>query len=212
MSPRERATAADESSSDNTRERLLETALSLAAKHGYAGTSIAMICAAAGLSASSIYWFFDGKEDLFLCAIEKGAREFLDAVALQDPGAGEPGIDSAALISDVAHRLEHNADFLRLILIMMLEAPHPSPEVAAKITDMRAASLAWWTGFLELAFAPLGETTAAIFAADFAPLCRATVNGAFIARQYGEPVDIEKTLRQLERLLLALVAQVERDR
>ena len=174
----------------DTRERLLATALALVAKHGYAGTSIAMICEEAGLSASSIYWFFDNKEDLFLSAIEQGAREFLDAVAVDDAAGEATTIDTDSLITTVARRLERNADFLRLILIMMLEDPHASPEVRDKIADIRAASLAWWTRFLVHVFAPLGRTTAEIFAADFAPLCRATVNGAFVAREYGEPVDI----------------------
>lgn len=61
-------------------------------------------------------------------------------------------------------------------------------------------------------FAPLGKTTATIFASDFASFCRATVNGAFIAQQYGEPVDLEQMLRQLLLLMSALIDKIARER
>ena len=68
--------------SSTTRELILAAALKLVSRSGYAGTSIAMICQEAGLNASSLYWFFDNKEDLFLSLIKESADEFLRSLAL----------------------------------------------------------------------------------------------------------------------------------
>lgn len=196
-----------------TRDLIIAAALKLVSKNGYAGTSIAMICQEAGLNASSLYWFFENKEDLFLCTIKEGAEEFLNAVRLpspQDASAAEP--DRETLIKTVALRLERNANFLRLLLILMLEDQNLPNEFRDKIDEIRTGSILWWENYLVRIFAPLGTTTAAILAADFAPFCRATINGAFIAQQYGEPVDIESIMRQLTLLLLALVDKIAREK
>jgi AcrR family transcriptional regulator len=196
-----------------TREQIVAAALKLVSQNGYAGTSIAKICAEAGLNASSVYWFFDNKEDLFLCTIKEAAEEFLEAVkipAQADPIAWED--DSSNLIKAVAQRLGNNASFLRLLLIMMLEEQNLPAELRSKIAQIRAGSLAWWENFLSQVFAPMGTTTATIFASDFAPFCRATINGAFIAQQYGEPVDLEQVMRQLVLLMSALIEKIARER
>lgn len=196
-----------------TREQIVAAALKLISQHGYAGTSIAKICAEAGLNASSLYWFFENKQDLFLCTIKEAAEAFLRAVEI--PARPDPIVwdeEGAELISLVARRLENNASFLRLLLIMMLEEQNLPTELRAKVAEIRAGSLAWWESFLARVFAPLGSTTAAIFARDFAPFCRATVNGAFIAQQYGEPVDLEEVLRQLVLLMSALIDKIARER
>lgn len=197
---------------NGTREQIIAAALKLVSQNGYAGTSIAKICDEAGLNASSVYWFFENKEDLFLCTIKEAAEEFLAAVkipARPDPAGFEHERDE--LITSIARRLETNASFLRLLLIMMLEEQNLPAELRLKVAEIRAGSLAWWEDFLARVFAPLGPTTAIIFARDFAPFCRATINGAFIAQQYGEPVDLEQVMRQLVMLMSALIDKIARE-
>lgn len=197
---------------NGTREQIIAAALKLVSQNGYAGTSIAKICAEAGLNASSVYWFFENKADLFLCTIKEAADEFLAAVRIPaPPDAATPEQDSDALITAIARRLETNASFLRLLLIMMLEEQNLPGELRRKIAEIRAGSLAWWEDFLAGVFAPLGPTSAKVFARDFAPCCRATINGAFIAQQYGEPVDLEQVMRQLVLLMSALMEKIARE-
>jgi AcrR family transcriptional regulator len=197
---------------NHTRELIIAAALKLVSQNGYAGTSIAKICDEAGLNASSVYWFFENKEDLFLCTIKEAAEEFLAAVRIPArPDPASPEQVSSELIQSVARRLETNASFLRLLLIMMLEEQNLPAELRSKIALIRAGSLAWWEDFLGQVFAPLGQTTAGIFARDFAPFCRATINGAFIAQQYGEPVDLEQVMRQLVLLMSALLDRIARE-
>ena len=192
-----------------TRERFLAAALTLVANKGYAGTSIAMICREAGLNASSLYWFFKNKEDLLLSAIKEAADEFLRVAhqSLQrDDSATPPPLKDT--IKSLARQLQGDASFLRLLLLMMVEDRALPADVRAKIADIRASSLDWWKALLERHFETLGATTARILAADFAPLCRATINGAFIAQRYGEPVDLEVILQQLFLLLSGLEARI----
>ena len=188
-----------------TRERILAAALKLVSSKGYAGTSIAMICREAGLNASSLYWFFKNKEDLLLKAIKEAADEFLAAARPPLAGADAASVEALDVtIKGLARQLQSNANFLRLLLIMMIEERELPSEVRAQIADIRASSITWWRALLERHFEDLGVTTARILAADFAPLCRATVNGAFIAQQYGEPIDLELLLQQLFLLLSGL--------
>lgn len=192
-----------------TRERILAAALTLVASNGYAGTSIAMICREAGLNASSLYWFFKNKEDLLLSAVKEAADEFLRVAhqSLQrDDAVAPPPLKDT--IKSLARQLQGDASFLRLLLLMMVEDRALPADVRAKIADIRASSLDWWKALLERHFEALGATTARILAADFAPLCRATINGAFIAQRYGEPVDLEGILQQLFLLLSGLEARI----
>lgn len=185
-----------------TRERILVAALKLVSSKGYAGTSIAMICREAGLNASSLYWLFKNKEDLLLSAIKEAADEFLAAAGPPlAHGASAPAETLEVTIKGLARQLQGKANFLRLLLIMMIEERELPADVRAQIAEIRASSIDWWRALLERHFDELGATNARILAADFAPLCRATVNGAFIAQQYGEPVDLEVILQQLFLLL-----------
>ena len=198
--------------SSTTRELILAAALKLVSRSGYAGTSIAMICQEAGLNASSLYWFFDNKEDLFLSLIKESADEFLRSLALPAASSAAPSaFDVDDFIDAAVERLENNGDFLRLLLAMMLEEHSLRPAVKNKIAEIRAGSTIWWRSFLTQVFLPLGATTAALLAADFAPFCRATINGAFIAHQYGEPVDIRDIFRKLTMLFAALLEKIQRE-
>lgn len=55
----------------HSRDRILETALGLFCRHGYAGTSIRQIAAQVGLSPSSLYNHFDSKEAMLAALIER---------------------------------------------------------------------------------------------------------------------------------------------
>src|SRR3712207_7163102 len=49
-------------------------AAEIAAEHGYAGTTIARITERSGLPASSVYWFFEDKDDLLAAVDRKSTR------------------------------------------------------------------------------------------------------------------------------------------
>lgn len=54
-----------------TRERLIESALTEFSEKGYAKASLRKICAAAGVTTGALYFFFKDKEDLFAAIVEQ---------------------------------------------------------------------------------------------------------------------------------------------
>ncbi len=186
--------------------------LKLVATRGYAGTSIKMICREAGLNASSLYWFFKNKEDLLGSAIRDAAEDFLAAAQLPLATPLLSPLDRQAEIGRIlAQELRNNARFLRLLLIIMLEESDLPAMIRPQIIDIRARALRGWRSLLHNQFSALGETMATLLANEFAPFCRAAINGAFIAQQSGEPLDIEMTVRQLFLLLSALKDKIARE-
>lgn len=75
----------------NTKEKLIEAALTLMLAKGYPATTVDEICASAGVSKGSFYHFFSTKEDLALAALEAysqrgfGALQSGSYTALEDP-------------------------------------------------------------------------------------------------------------------------------
>jgi len=57
--------------SEETRTRLLEAAVSLFAQQGYEASSVAEICAAAGVSKGAFYHHFESKQALFLALLDE---------------------------------------------------------------------------------------------------------------------------------------------
>lgn len=73
---------------DRTRERILEVALPLFARHGFAGTSVRAIASAAGVNVATLAYHFEDKEGLYETVIQ---RLHLDLSAeLSPPPEGPP--------------------------------------------------------------------------------------------------------------------------
>lgn len=67
----------------DAKERLIEAAISLFWRHGYASVSVDQLCDAAGVKKGSFYHYFAGKEDLALAALQTHwarRRPVLDAM------------------------------------------------------------------------------------------------------------------------------------
>jgi len=88
--------------------RIIDATVELCAEQGYEATKIADIVRRAGVGRKTLYDNFDGKEELFLAALDCYFAEFRDAVAGQCVISGdwkqrvEAGL--AALLSAVAER------------------------------------------------------------------------------------------------------------
>ena len=66
------------------RERLLNSALELFTRRGYAATSVREICLAAGVTKPVLYYYFKSKEGLYLQLMEDSLSRF--ETMLADPG------------------------------------------------------------------------------------------------------------------------------
>jgi AcrR family transcriptional regulator len=75
-------------SAPNTRDRILQEALTLFSSKGYDGTSIREICEGAALTKPTLYYFFGSKEGLYRAlvvgALESLTRELAETLAVPD--------------------------------------------------------------------------------------------------------------------------------
>ena len=78
-----------------TRSHLLDTAEAVFERCGVAGTSLAEIAAAAGVSRGAIYWHFDDKADLFNAMMERAT------LPLEQTDTGGRFIDKDAGLAEV---------------------------------------------------------------------------------------------------------------
>lgn len=72
----------------DSRQAILEAAARIMATKGFSGTSISMICKAAGCPASSLYWHFASKENLFAEVVHWKADHFFEQFQLGNGSSG----------------------------------------------------------------------------------------------------------------------------
>lgn len=82
------------------REQLLDVALELFSKHGYARATTAELAKAAGVTEPIIYRHFASKRDLFVDLIERQAKRTLDTWERDLAGAKDPAARLKILIGD----------------------------------------------------------------------------------------------------------------
>ncbi|MER1996084.1 MAG: TetR/AcrR family transcriptional regulator [Arthrobacter sp.] len=129
---------------ERTRELILDTAIALAARHGYEGMKVSMIRQATGLSASSIYWHFPNKDQLLSAALDQAFR-----VQAQ----GTPNwLDSAPLEprwEDLFAKLlafppaDEGMDYWRFGLQLAVVRPPTESVTRTRFLQIREESFAW---------------------------------------------------------------------
>jgi AcrR family transcriptional regulator len=124
-----------------SRRRILEATLALAAERGYDGTTIALVSAATGLPASSVYWHFKSKDDLLAETLEFSYRRWCESA----PGQPEqPAEDAADLDAEIRRQLNRAAlaitespEFWRLGLMLALEKRLVEPAARRRFLEVR---------------------------------------------------------------------------
>lgn len=145
-----RKTARRHQQGDESRERILEATLAIAAERGYDGTSIGLVTEATGLSASSIYWHFRNKDELLAETLEFSYRRWRETAPTwaERVDLGDP----AAEIHDRLHRASRavveRPEFWRLGLMLALESRPQEPAARRRYLevreDTRVAIRDWW--------------------------------------------------------------------
>lgn len=70
----------DKKNDQDTRKAIVEASMRLFARRGYHGASVAQIAEATGLTKGALYWYFKGKEDLFLTVLDCIKENWRNAV------------------------------------------------------------------------------------------------------------------------------------
>ena len=104
---------------EESRERILEAALSLFARHGYERTSVRMIAGEAGVAQGLMYNYFPGKEALLRAIFERGMGD-VDA-SFDGAGGGDPEERLAALIRGSFAVVRGNREFWRLSYALRMQ-------------------------------------------------------------------------------------------
>jgi AcrR family transcriptional regulator len=111
-----------------TRERILKNALRLFSAHGYEGATTRAICAAAGITKPTLYYFFGSKEALYRALVDETLERFhRDLATLVE----QPGTTRERLIR-VMRRFFDSAqahkDLMRFVMALVHGRPSSAPK------------------------------------------------------------------------------------
>jgi AcrR family transcriptional regulator len=200
---------------DETRQRILDVTVEIAAKRGYEGTSMAAIAKQAGVSMSSIYWHFASKDDLLAAVIRRSFEAWSHEASLWfEPPQGTDRRDHLAVLmsKDVA-ALTRNPEFLRLGLMLSLERRPEEPTARAVFHELRRRTLAQITENFRSLLGDSGTPIDDQVVARLAVLVMAAADGLFIASQINDAaLDLDTAFSLLVRSLLDQVMAPPPDR
>jgi AcrR family transcriptional regulator len=114
--------------STDKREQILQGALQVFLSHGYAGTSMDRVAAAAGVSKQTIYSYFQDKEGLFTALIEQVTIQRLQHELGCEMLCGEPEILLRQLAEAFLDKMG-DQDYLNLLRLIVAESGR-FPELA----------------------------------------------------------------------------------
>ena len=195
--------------SEESKRRILDATLELAASRGYEGTTVALVSDASGLPVGSVYWHFENKDKLFVALLERTYAQWLRALRDQPPSSSEDGPRESLLHIMAASTDESDPShgFWRLGLILTLERRLSSSLARQEFlnirVEVRALMEKQWRRALP----------APVLAADpglparIAALVMATADGIYIAMSAGEGDRAREMVDLLFDALDALVAQ-----
>ncbi|MFO0691053.1 MAG: TetR family transcriptional regulator [Myxococcota bacterium] len=103
------------SETESTRDRILDVAERLFAQKGLAGTAVRDIARAAGLTAPSLYNYFEGKQALYEAVIARGVQPLFDLIGGVARGAGRGEDRTGAMLDGIMDHLASHPDLARLI-------------------------------------------------------------------------------------------------
>jgi AcrR family transcriptional regulator len=167
---------------DESRRRIVETALRLFAERGYASTSVRMIAAEAGISQGLLYNYFDGKEALLRAIFERGMSDVGESFERAERGAS-PEVRIERLVRAAFEIVADHLPFWRLTYQLRLQ-----PGVMSGL----AAEVRAWSEAIRARLEPLLRATGAPRPESEARLLFAAIDG--VAQHYamdpdGYPID-----------------------
>ncbi|MBV9194507.1 MAG: TetR/AcrR family transcriptional regulator [Solirubrobacterales bacterium] len=134
--------------SSATRDRILDEAMRLFGEHGYRGTTITKIEAAAGLTpgAGGIYHHFKSKDAVLAAGIE---RHLARLAALRDirrllTPLGDLHAELTLTARYILAELDHEAELLKILASEARNRPHILCEAVEQLIDTTFAGFAAW--------------------------------------------------------------------
>ncbi|PRX97724.1 TetR/AcrR family transcriptional regulator [Allonocardiopsis opalescens] len=98
------------------REQIIRLTIGLIAEHGYAGTSLARIAAAASISKAAVLYHFDTKNAVIRAAYDTVMAALTEQVAAAIHAADSPAAAVEAYISALIGHMDRHPDHTRMIV------------------------------------------------------------------------------------------------
>jgi AcrR family transcriptional regulator len=97
-------------------EEILDAAVRLFAEHGYAGTDTQLLADELGVGKGTLYRYFPSKEKLFLAAVDRLMRRFLDYVESRIGGIADPLEQISTGVRAYLTFIAENPEFVELLM------------------------------------------------------------------------------------------------
>jgi AcrR family transcriptional regulator len=181
-----------------TRQRLLRAAADAFARHGYDGTRVADIAAAAGVSNGALYAHFGSKAELLVAALRTHGRQLLAELF-----AAEPDRSITELLLIVGRSLPEHRDPCGNLVVEGLAAARRDRDVAGSMRDYVEERADWIADVIRVAQVD-GEIDADLSAVALAHFCLLLVIGSGLVTADLHPVSREDWSALLGRIAAGL--------
>ncbi len=121
---------------EETRERILASALELIAERGYAGTSVEALCQRSGVVRTAIYWHFGSKEGLVVPVVERVSATWIEEIQKAVYLEGDPLTRLDRFLAGLRELVAHRSTLLRLPLAVALERGEISKSASAALRTL----------------------------------------------------------------------------
>ncbi|MFE7243646.1 TetR/AcrR family transcriptional regulator [Streptomyces sp. NPDC057582] len=191
--------------SEESRRRILEATLELAAEKGYEGTTIAQVSKRSGLPSGSVYWHFENKDKLFAALLEHSVEAWEERQDWLFRPSELPQDRVRGVVARRAQEATEDASFWRLGLLLTLErrlSGTAAREMFLKIRSTRLATMIdWW----EQVLPETVQKSDPSLARRLAQFTMATADGLYVASSAGEDCDTAAVADMLVDSLTHLV-------
>ncbi len=140
---------------DDTREKILATALSLFAAEGYNGVGVQRVCALAGITKPTLYYHFGSKRGLLDTILSEHFSEFLGALDRRGTYRGDVAAGLEGSLSVFLEFARNREDWMRLRLALSFSPP--SSEEHAAMLPYTERLYEFFRGFFRAAAADHGN-------------------------------------------------------
>ncbi|MCB9687447.1 MAG: TetR/AcrR family transcriptional regulator [Alphaproteobacteria bacterium] len=126
------------SDGDRTRERILEVALPLFAQHGFAGTSVRTVGAAAGVNVATLAYHFQDKQGLYDAVVQRLHEDLASNLAVrvaQGTSASEPRELLRSWLREAWRFSDEHREHQRLLLRHVLDHGRRPEVIEARWSD-----------------------------------------------------------------------------
>jgi AcrR family transcriptional regulator len=198
--------AASRRDGERSREGILDAAELLFAERGFAGTGISAISRESGLPASSIYWFFEDKQDLAAAVVERAADRWLDELEEPADALAPPPQRFGRLMTRAQVRMGPEMPlFSRLYMLLALETGELAPALRTRLRRCRERGRRVLSEALVGLVAELTEEKPEPLAEELSHPAMAFIEGALLQRELDPKVlDLELLTAELEVALRAI--------